>query len=32
MVRTIAETFITWSIMSNAVGILIKEILPLIMG
>jgi hypothetical protein len=32
MLRQIAETFISWSIMSNAIGILIKSILPLIMG
>ena len=32
MLRMIAETFITWSIMSNAIGILIKQVLPLIMG
>jgi len=32
MFRMIAETFITWSIMSNAIGILIKQVLPLIIG
>lgn len=30
MVRNILETFITWSIMSNAIGCLIKTVLMLI--
>jgi len=32
MLRMIAETFISWSIMANAIGLLIKTLLPLIMG
>lgn len=30
MVRNIAETFITWSIMSNAIGCLVKSVLMLL--